>query len=250
MIKTLNVSLATLLAFAVVMLFGATYASAASITNVEFQNGDVTVQGTGGSTVNAKVRIVVGAGEVVERIQTDVISDSLAPVCTEVGGEKGLEEGTHFVDLSVKLPPNTGTYTLEVKGSGIFGAFKTVDCTSNVVGTASFGGALKVVGAGGSVGAPGLATLEALIAQLVAALAGIGNPSPATPPVANASCSALNAKLAGTMDDVYNDANIRLQGYLLSEGATIPALAAGASFGYKGPQTRAAISWFKTIKGC
>jgi hypothetical protein len=143
-------------AVALALVFGvAATASAASFTNVEFSNGDVTIQGTGGSTVTAKVRIVVPANEVVERIQWDVVSDNLAPVCVDVGGDKGLEEGTHFVDLQVKLPPNTGTYTLAVQGSGIFGAFRTVDCTANVVGSASFSGALKVVGGSSSTGGTG-----------------------------------------------------------------------------------------------
>ena len=158
---------ASLLVGAVLLFGGIGVANAASITNVEFGNGDVTIQGTGGSTVTAKLRIVVGAGEVVEKVQTDVLSDSLAPVCVEVGGEKGLEEGTHFVDVQVKLPPNTGTYTLEAKASGIYGAFKTVDCTSNIVATASFGGALKVVGSSsGSIGGSGDTTISALLALI------------------------------------------------------------------------------------
>ena len=159
--------LAMLFVSAIVLFGGFGIASAASFTNVEFSNGDVTIQGNGGQTVSAKLRIVVGAGEVVEKVQHDVISDGLAPVCVAVGGSKGLEEGTHFVDIQVKLPPNTGTYSLDVQGSGIFGAFTTVDCTSDVVGSASFGGALKVVGSsssssGGSIGLGGVSFQDLL----------------------------------------------------------------------------------------
>ena len=230
------------------MLAVAAPAMAASFTNVEFQNGDVTVQGSGGSTVNATFRVVIGPGEVVEKIQTDVTSDGLAPVCTDVGGSLGLQEGTHNITLPIKLPPNTGTYTLNVQGSGIFGGFATVDCTSNVVGSASFGSALKVVANGSSTGDLGgdepswLAALMALLTKLT------GNDT--TPPATNAKCTELNAKLVGTMDNTYNDANVRLQGFLLSEGASIPALKAGASFGYKGNQTNSAISWFKATNQC
>lgn len=127
-------------------------ALAASFTNVEFDNGDVTVQGTAGQVVNVKIRIVVPAGEVVEQLETDVLSDSLAPVCEAVGGSKGLEEGTHFVTRQVKLPPNTGTYTLQVKGSGVFGAFSAIDCINSNVGSNSFSSALKVVGGSSTSG--------------------------------------------------------------------------------------------------
>lgn len=245
------ISIAATLAFA----FAST-ASAASFTNVEFQNGDVTVQGTGGQTVTAKVRVVVGVGEVVEKIQSDVLGDSLAPVCVEVGGEKGLEEGTHFVDLQVKLPPNTGTYTLAVQGSGIFGAFKTVDCTSNVVGSASFSSALKVVGSGSgssdsSVGSSVYQTLIDAIALLKAQIAAIQNP-PA--PTTNAKCTALSAKMAGTMvgqTQAWDGSpNSKLQGFLLAEGMSIPALTKGAAFGFYGPQTAGALSAYKAANAC
>lgn len=152
MSKSISLLALAVVAFLALSFATVGFASAASFTNVEFQNGDVAIEGTGGSTVTAKLRVVVGQNEVVERIQTDVLGDNLAPVCVAVGGDKGLEEGTHNVDVQVKLPPNTGTHTLAVQGSGIYGAFKTVDCTSNVVGSASFSGALKVVGGGSSGG--------------------------------------------------------------------------------------------------
>lgn len=120
-------------------------AFAATFTNVQFDNGDVTISGQGGSTVNATFHVVVPANQVVENIQTDVISDNLAPVCTSVGGDLGLQEGTHDVTIAVKLPPNTGTYNLEVRGAGIFGGIRSVDCNDNQIGTATFSGALRTV---------------------------------------------------------------------------------------------------------
>lgn len=141
-------------------------ASAASITNVEYSNGDVTVQGTAGQSVNGKVRVVVSAGEEVERVQFDVISDSLAPVCIDANR---LQEGTHFVQIpgDVKFPPNTGTYSLEVKTAGIFGGLAAIDCVSNVNGSASFGSSVRTVG--GSTSYSGSTdSLMALIASLQA----------------------------------------------------------------------------------
>lgn len=239
-----------LLAFALV----AGSANAATFSNVEFDNGDVTVQGTGGSTVNATFRVVVGANEVVEYIQTDVVGDNLAPVDHEVGGVLGLQEGTHFVDVSVKLPPNTGTYTLTVRGTGVYGGQRAIDGNSPVVGTATFNGALRVVSSGSTnVGSSSpidtiFAAFQAKIDSYFAKLAELTNPT--TPAPTTTKCTALSEKLVGTVDNTYNDANVKLQGYLLSEGMSIPALKAGASFGYKGVQTNSAIAQFKALNAC
>jgi len=231
-----------------------TVVSAASITNVEFSNGDVTVQGTAGQNIGGKVRVVVGPSEVVEKMEFDILGDNLAPVCVDVGGDKGLEEGTHFVQNpgDLKFPPNTGTYTLAVKGSGIYGAFKTVDCTTNVVGSASFSGAVKTVGVNSnnnsSVGSESLyQQLLTMIGLLKAQVDGLVNP---VVPVASDKCNTLSTKLVGTMDNTYNNANVKLQGYLLSEGLQIPALEAGSAFGYKGSQTNSALLAYKSLHQC
>lgn len=192
----------------------ANVAMAATFTNVSFSNGDVTIEGKGASTVNATFRVVVGANEVVERIQTDVLGDNLGPVCTAVGGELGLQQGTHEISLPVKLPPNTGTYTLAVQGSGIYGAFKTVDCTNDIVGSNSFGSALRVVaeGSAGSVGSSGSVWGFGSFAELLAAIIkGMkdADPKPACPPVYTGS----NASA--------------VQGWLLSNGHAAPFHAIG-----------------------
>lgn len=147
-------------------------ASAASITNVEYSNGDVTVQGTAGQSVNGKVRVVVSAGEEVERVQFDVISDSLAPVCIDANR---LQEGTHFVQIpgDVKFPPNTGTYSLEVKTAGIFGGLAAIDCVSNVNGTASFGSSVRTVGTGSTSGSS-YGSVDSLMAMIAGLQAQIG----------------------------------------------------------------------------
>ena len=237
-------------------------AFAATFTNVQFDNGDVTVSGTGGSTVNATFHVIVPANQVIENIQTDVIGDNLAPVCTTVGDNLGLQEGTHDITLPVKLPPNTGTYTLSVQGSGIYGGIRSVDCNDTVVGTASFSGALRVVSdnsnstsSGGSTGTTSqwdalTATLQAIVASLGKLTAPAPTPAPTTGTTVSAACTAYAQAVSGTVAGVRNDANVRLQGFLLSQGASIPALAAGASFGFFGPQTSAAVSWFLMGNHC
>lgn len=234
-------------------------AFAATFSNVQFDNGDVTISGQGGSTVNATFHIIVPTGQVVEYVQTDVISDSLAPVDTSVGGTLGLQEGTYDVSVPVKLPPNTGTYTLSVQGAGIYGGIRSVSGNDNVVGTASFTSALRVVAnADGSVTVGGespswLAALSAQIAALVAALKPVTTPAP-TP--STAACTAYAQANAGTVPGATNVANATLQGFLLGQHANINGLlpvslgGSGWPFGYYGPQTTAAVSWFQTMNHC
>lgn len=236
-----KIILASVLALALPVL-----GMAATFSNVAFENGDVTISGAGNSTKNATFRLTVPAGQVVEYVEVDVLGDSLAPVETSVGGELGLQEGTHDVTLPVKLPPNTGTYSLQVKGAGIYGGMRSVNAADGVVaGPTSFSNALRVVADSNVVGGSS-SSIEAIVAAILAKL-GVGS-TPA--PSQSASCVALSAKMAGTMDNTYNESNVRLQGFLLSEGSDIPALKAGASFGYKGTQTNAAVSMYKINHGC
>ena len=238
-----------IIAIATALAFLPALASAASFTNVQFDNGDVTISGTGAETVNATFRIVVPNNQVVEWVETDVLSDNLAPVCVAVNGDRGLEEGTHSITLPVKLPPNTGTYSLQVKGAGIFGGFRSVDCNDNVVGTASFSSALRVVSGGSTTGSSGssIDALTALIATLKAQVDALMKP---TTPVVSTACATLATKMAGAMYGVNTPGNVILQGYLLGEGMSIPALAQGAAFGFYGSQTAAALSVYKSQKGC
>ena len=229
-------------ALALAMLALATPASAASITNVEFQNGQTTVEGLGGSTVTANFRVVVGAGEVVEQIQTDVIGDSLAPVCTSVGGELGLQQGTHSVALPIKLPQNTGTHTLDVQGSGIFGGFRADDCVGDVVGSASFSGALRVVSTSSSSSSTSTTSQwDALMAMLTALIAKLNAPPPA--PASSPLCTQFS-----TYSYLHygSHGSQGLQTFLIQNGYSIPA----GPTGYYGPQTASAVASFQAVNHC
>lgn len=228
-------------------------ASAATFSNVQFDNNDVTISGQGGNTVNATFHVVVPANQVVENIQTDVIGDNLAPVCTSVGGDLGLQEGTHDVTVQVKLPPNTGTYTLNVQGAGIYGGIRSIDCNDSVVGTGSFSGALRTVSTGSdTTSGPSVGSAD-WMAQLIAALKAALTPTaPTTPttPAPSTLCAQLTNSMLGAQQNVYNSANVALQGFLLYQHQSIPALAAGASFGFWGPQTNLALMSFKAANSC
>lgn len=244
-VKTFGLAAMAVALFAVPMAF----ASAATIDNVVFPNDDVTISGTGNSTTDATVRITVPTNQVVEIVRTQVTSPTVhAVICTPVGGALGLQEGVHDVTVPVKLPPNTNTYDLTVQTVGVYGGIHAV-CTDPTNGSRTFNNALRVTagdsdGSGSSSSVGSAQWMSDLIAALKAAL------MPATTPAPTGACATLSAKLVGTQDNVYNQANIQLQGFLLSEGASIPALTAGASFGYKGPQTNAALSLYKASKQC
>jgi hypothetical protein len=191
MTKSINVSLGGIAVLAVLFMF-ASFASAASVTNVEYSNGDVTVQGKAGESVSGKVRIVVPANEEVEFVQFDVISDNLAPVCVEVGR---LQEGTHFVNIAgdVKFPPNTGTYDLQVKTSGIFGGLAAIDCNNNVTATQNFNNSVRTVGSSSSTSVGGGSLIEQLQKQIADLLKMIADLQKPTVPLKPAGCTAVVA---------------------------------------------------------
>lgn len=221
-------------------------AMAANVSNVEWENGDTEIQGKGGETVDATLRIVVPAGEVVEMLQTDVISDGLGPICESVGGSRGLEQGTHYVDVEVKLPPNTGTYDLDVQASGIFGGQRSIDCEEDVVDDTTFNDSIRVVGSSNNNDDD---DIEEFCDEHPGVCGGTGGSTGTTSSV----CSQLSTKLLGTVQGIYNDANVSLQGFLLSwNPSSIPALKAGSTvpMGFFGPQTSNALSSFKTANSC
>ena len=155
-----------------IALFGAYgVASAATIPTIKFDNGQVTTQCTAGQNVNAVVRINIPVGEVVELVQADVLGDALAPELPfSVGGANGLEEGQHDVNVSFPCPPNTATFTAEIRTAGIYGGLSAVVITDGVVTIKPFPGAIRVVGSNSSSvgsGDPIIASLQAMINDLM-----------------------------------------------------------------------------------
>lgn len=199
MSKNISISGFAVAVVAFLTLFGMYgVASAASITNIKFDNGQTTTQCTAGQSVNAVVRLVVPVGEVAEIGQTDVIGDALSPSLPfNLGGQNGLEEGAHDVNVSFPCPPNTGTYTVEIRTAGIFGGQRAVVITDGVTTVASFGGALRVVGTSSgssSVGVSEIAALQAQIAELLKLIEKLQNPPAPTKP---AYCTSYATAAAG-----------------------------------------------------
>lgn len=209
---------------------------AATVTNVTFSNGDVTISAPVNSTVTGKLHTIVPPNEVGQWLGVKV--DGLAEQCTAIS----ISEGTTDVPFSVLNAPNTGTYNFTYRIAGRWGGIPSVDCNDNVIVGNTVGSAVKATASGSTV-VGGSTNLEALIAALIAKI-GAANPAPSS------SCTTLNLKMVGTSAGVYSPANVQLQGYLLSEGESIPALTAGASFGFFGTQTQGAVSHFRVVHGC
>lgn len=228
-ISTVGISMVLFVAFTIALT---SVTSAASITNVEFSNGDVTVQGTAGQSVSGKVRVVVPANEEAEFVQFDVISDNLAPVCVSVNR---LQEGTHWVNIpgDVKFPPNTGTYSLQVTTHGIFGGMAADDCVGDQNGSQSFSNSVRTVGSTSSVGTGSsfIDQLMAQIATLQAQIAELMKPKPSTKP---AYCADMTKH--AVWQGQSGGAVTAYQMFLISNGFSIPA----GPTGFYGSQTAAA----------
>lgn len=240
------------------------FASAASISNIKFDNNQTTASCTAGQTVNVTFRVVVPAGEVAELGQTDVLGDNLAPSLPfDLGGSNGLEEGSHDVATSVVCPQNTGYYTVELRTAGLYGGLNAVNINDGVTSQNSFNNALRVVANGSTVGgtetsviAQLTAQVQSLIAQVsCSATGGIWTGTACTPkpvPVTSSACVALAEKLVGAQYGVKNTPNVSLQGFLLADNPnSIPLIRDGkASFGFWGNETQGAVTAYKSKFSC
>lgn len=239
-----------ILSFAVAaILLSAGVASAATISDPLFSNGDTTIDAMGNSSVNGTFTLQVGPNEVCEVVRTQAAPQAFTD--TQVGGSLGKQQGTYTnMPFTVKVSPNTGTYWPTIQCAGIWGGNHSVDGADNVVATGNLGTIRVTADASGSttVGSPD--AMSAMLAALNALLAKLSNPPTPPAPTTSASCTAYAQANTGTAYGVYNDANVRLQGFLLSQGASIPALKAGASFGFDGPQTEAARATFVNANHC
>lgn len=221
-------------------------ASAASITNIQFDNGQTTTTCTAGQSVHAKIRISVPAGEVAEVGQADVLGDNLAPALPfdlNPGNSLGIQSGfPKDVDTTFPCPQNTGYYTPELRTAGIFGGDRASSMTDGVVTVQTFPNALHVVADGiltqgpntGGVGTTSFQDLMNMIADLNAQIScmvtgGVYANKVCTPKPAPTTSSAC-VKLNGYNSFSYGDkgASVKLaQKFIMNNGGSIPAGATG-----------------------
>lgn len=253
-------------------MLSAGVASAATVTSqAVFTGGQTQTYGNAGQSVQTNFQVHVNAGEVLHAIRTKV--DSQPTICTAVGPFEG--DQTVTLNTSIMYPPNSsaGGYSLVADLFTTDTAPQAQAMTGDLACSSAGAGAHVFTGAyngatvvnvlpmsGSSSGGTASMTMQQQIADAVIAAfkamgfggAGTTTPTP-TPAGPSANCAALYAKQPGTSFGVYNDANVSLQGFLLSWNPnSIPALKAGSTvpMGFYGNQTAKAVSDFKTANSC
>jgi hypothetical protein len=249
------------------LIVGAGMASAMTVTNVLFDNGAGNVGVSGGGQVEMHAFVTSGVNENVQAVFVKFPgAGGLAQQgqCYTVNPPKLGESPVNGWDVSVPVtaPLYEGSWPVVVAIHGINGNGDATDsqCTEAAVTTSPqfdnriivsgglSSGTLTTNSGGTGTGGTGTSgnTLEQLLSILIAKL------TPTTPPAptVSASCTAFAQAMSGTVQGSRNDANVRLQGFLLSQGESIPALAAGASFGFYGVQTSAAVAAFNAANHC
>lgn len=148
-------------------------ASAASISDARFSNSQTNIDATGGATVSGTFTLSVGPGEVVEWFRLLPAGNPFTEM--SVGGSLGYQEGVYTnVPFSVKVPPNTGTYNVDVQGAGIWGGNRAINGNDNVVVGPTSVGSVRVVASGSSSSDPGpVIGSEDFWTKLAALIAGI-----------------------------------------------------------------------------
>lgn len=209
--------------------------SAATISDARFSNNQTSIDATGNSTVSGTVILTVGAGEVVEWFRLLPAGNPFTEV--SVGGSMGYQEGVYTnVPFSVKVPPNTGTYNIDLQGAGIYGGNRSINGGDNVVVGPTSVGTVRVISGGSSTTNPPVGDSDdAFWTKLATLIATIFKANQPTEPAKPAYCAAL-AMYAGVSYGMSGPQVSGLQGTLIANGFAIPA---GAT-GYYGNQTLAA----------
>lgn len=232
--------------------------AAATVTNLVVDGGTSTSVEEG-STVEAQITFDVTASTDVESVSWELVGSDLPKKCVNISNT--IADGTFTRTFDIDTTGATeGSWDVRIALYGDDGASASNLCEeSDQIGSlTTFGDRITVTddnndnqdnNTGTSGNQSQFEKLQAQFAALMLFLKG-NNGTGTTPAPATGKCAELSMKLAGTQQSTYTAANTRLQGFLLSEGATIPALAAGASFGYYGPQTMAAVSWFNSVNNC
>lgn len=225
-----------------------------NVDNILFSgSGSVTVAAD--ATVNADVYVTNDSANDVESLFIKVPNSGGATeqgICYDVADQVGTSPVNGWViPVNLKVPHNNGTWDVVVSTHGTNGDAADNICSTSADDTSTFTGRVTVTG-GGTPSSGGTGTTsqwDTILASLQAILLKL-TPTTPTPPASSTKCTALQSKMLGTQMNVYNQANVQLQGFLLSEGQSIPALTAGASFGYFGPQTASALTSFKAMNQC
>lgn len=230
-------------------------ASAATLDSQAVFNGQTNVWGNAGQSVRVTLRVNAVAGEVVHAIQTRV--GNQPAVCTAISPFEGAQ--SKDVTVNVTLPPNTGSninLTADVFTTNTLPQANTLTgdlaCTgaSNNLYNGNTVNVIPQSTGGGSTSTPTptedptitalkaqIASLTTMVQQLLASLNTGGGSTPT-----GTKCQAYTTASTGSVST--------FQRFLLDNQESIPALSAGAAFGYYGPQTQAAAAHFRLVNKC
>lgn len=250
--------------------------SALASTNITFLtlNGAANATVGVGDNVDGKLTFDLTGSSENESLSWELVDNGgnnvgIPPTCVDVNDH--IVAGTYNASFPMDTIGGTeGTFGIKVKLYGVVGSGTDNSCSGTVNDTMTFSNRLTLTagettgntanntghGSGNSGSSTSIQsqinTLASQLSQLVTAFSKfVTGGGTATPPsTTSAVCTAYAQANAGTVPNTNNAANVRLQGFLLSQGASIPALAAGASFGFYGNQTTAAVGWFNSLNHC
>ncbi len=264
------ISILATAAFAVLptMAFAST-----SITNLTFDGAPNIINGTAGQSNDALLTVSLSNNnDSVDSVSYEFPGTSLPFQCVAVN-PADIQAGQYSIDLNNTdgsnpgfiLPMNAGLWPVKVKTYGAHWPAVDTNCSGTPNDTKTFNSVVSVNNVTNVVtsnsNSTGVSTsnstesaLQTLVNSLTAEVNALLHPT-TTPAIVTTSstsgtCAQLAGAMIGTQMGVYNNANQVLQGFLLFQHESIPALAAGASFGYFGPQTQAALTSFKAQYGC
>ncbi len=229
---------------------GALTASAAANLTFLTVDGGTNATVTEGSTVEAKATFDITTSTDVESISWELVGSGLPKTCVDVADR--IADGTFTASFDVDTKgASEGTWDVRISTYGDDGADVSNLCeNTDLSDTQLFTDRITVTdtvddnqtGSHSSDGVP--AWFKAFLDKFFPTTG--SNPTPST----SAVCVAYNQANMGTMPNSYSPSNVKLQGFLLSQGASIPALEQGAAFGFYGNQTTAAVGWFNSLNHC
>lgn len=245
----------------------------ASTNNVLFDNGTGGEQINVGTSVNLHAFVNTSAGQALQSVFVSFPGATGIAQHGKCYTLNPMHEGVSPVngwDVSVMVdntPSSAGSWGPSVTFYGLPGDAIDTQCSgSPVFGTQTFSNRLVTVdtnstatvtgnssGIGsGTAGSTAPTWFSSLIAQMQAQTAAIlaAVAPKATGIPASSLCSELKTDIANATPGARTQANVVLQGFLLSKGMTINALTHGAAFGFYGVQTSAAVASFQAQNNC
>lgn len=220
-----------------------------------------------GDSVEAKLQFNNTGNSTVQSVWVEIPGSGFPGECLDVDDQN--QTGPHTVTFTVNTTGATeGTWDVKTTRYGIDspGPGANNDCDSTIGSNSAhtFFSQLTITdqqstgsnsnntggGTSSSTGSSQQSQFDKLMTAFAALMLKLGGGGAPAPTTTSATCTAYMQANTGTQPNVYSDANVRLQGFLLSQGASIPALKAGAAFGFFGNQTTAAVGWFNSLNHC